>query len=163
MERRRWTTTHAYQTLNNPKLVHIFKRLNAAVTTTKHEGISFEGQLTVEHLMPQKWRENWLLLDGSKGMEWQEQTQAVKDDPKMVATRLRDSLVQTFGNLTIITQPLNSSVSNSAWKVKKPKLMEASLLPINLQLASIEDWNEETIQARGKSLLDKALRLWPRP
>ena len=160
---RAWTTIHAYQTLNNPKLVHIFKRLNAAVTTTKHEGISFEGQLTVEHLMPQKWRENWLLADGSKGMEWQEQTQAVKDDPKMAATRLRDSLVQTFGNLTIITQPLNSSVSNSPWKIKKPKLMEASLLPINLQLASIEDWNEDTIQTRSKSLLDKALRLWPRP
>ncbi|MEP6671816.1 MAG: DUF262 domain-containing HNH endonuclease family protein [Chthoniobacter sp.] len=157
-----WTTKHAYQTLNNPKIVHILKRLNAVLMNSRHEDITIEGFLTVEHLMPQKWIANWPLPDGSKGMEWLDQELADKGDPRLAATRLRDSLIQTFGNLTIITQPLNSSVSNSAWSVKKPELMKSSLLPINSQLAGLEDWNEEAIQARGKGLLVQALRLWPR-
>src|SRR5438876_461707 len=46
------------------------------------------------------------------------------------ASQVRHNAVQTIGNLTLITQPLNSSVSNSAWADKKPALMKSSLLPI---------------------------------
>ena len=157
-----WTTGHAYQALNNPKIVYIYKRLNALAANRKHEDITIDGPLTVEHLMPQKWIDNWPLPSGRKGLNWLSRDLADADDPDLVATRLRDSLVQTFGNLTIITQPLNSSVSHSAWKVKKPKLMKASLLPINSALADLDDWDEKTIRERGKRLLKVALRIWPR-
>jgi uncharacterized protein with ParB-like and HNH nuclease domain len=157
-----WMTKHVYQTLNNPKVVHILKRLNATLLTTKHEEITIESSLTVEHLMPQNWITHWPLADGSKGMERLDQMLADEGDPGLAETRLRNSRIQTFGNLTIITQPLNSSISNSAWHVKKPELMKSSLLPINSQLSGLETWNEEAIQARGRSLLARALRVWPR-
>jgi hypothetical protein len=81
---------------------------------------------------------------------------------RAAASRRRDSALQTFGNLTIISQPLNSSVSNSAWSEKKPALLHSSLLPINSMLSPIEKWDEDAIEARGRELLSHAMMLWPR-
>lgn len=36
-----------------------------------------------------------------------------------------------IGTLTILTQGLDSSASNGAWRTKKPALLQHSLLPIN--------------------------------
>ena len=45
-----WRTQHAYQVLNNPKIVHILKQLSDTYLSGKMEGISISGELTVEHL-----------------------------------------------------------------------------------------------------------------
>lgn len=78
------------------------------------------------------------------------------------ATRKRNAALQTFGNLTILTQSLNSSVSNSQWSLKKPELMKHSLLPINQQLHDVEKWDETAIVQRANDLLVRALQVWPR-
>ena len=66
-----------------------------------------------------------------------------------------------MGNLTILTQELNSDASNAAWTVKKPKLLASSLLPINQQLHVYDKWTEDTItQLRfGKDVLQAAKNL----
>jgi hypothetical protein len=87
---------------------------------------------------------------------------AEPDDERAAATRQRNSLLQTIGNLTVLTQPLNSSVSNGAWSDKKPQLLTHSLLPINQQLHDVNFWDEEAIQQRSEVLLERALKLWPR-
>ena len=38
-----WAARHVYHTLNNPKVVHIFRRLNVAMLGPKTEPISIEG------------------------------------------------------------------------------------------------------------------------
>ena len=88
---------------------------------------------------------------------------ASKDDARAEATRKRNAALQTLGNLTILTQGLNSSVSNSAWPVKKPELLRHSLLPINQQLHDVAAWDEAAIAARSDALLARALSVWPRP
>jgi hypothetical protein len=113
--------------------------------------------------MPQDWLENWPLPDGSKGMTFQEALESEEGNPVAEGTMRRNSMLQTFGNLTILTQPLNSAVSNSAWKDKKPQLLQSSLLPINQQLVSYETWDEETIERRGKELFERAKSIWPAP
>lgn len=157
-----WRTRHVYQTLNNPKVIHIFKCLNTTYLGSKHELISFDGPLTVEHLLPQNWVEHWPLPDGSKGLTVTELWNAAPDDVRTIASRRRYAALQTFGNLTILTQALNSAASNSAWPEKKPGLMRHSLLPINQQLHEIEVWDEEAIANRGNALLERALKIWPR-
>lgn len=77
--------------------------------------------------------------------------------------RRRNAAVQTIGNLTILTQELNSSVSNSAWVVKRPELMKSSLLPINQMLHAHDAWDEEAIQARSETLFRLACEVWPGP
>lgn len=157
-----WYSRHLYETLNNPKIVHILKKLNDTYTNSKMEALNFEGELTVEHIMPQQWIENWPLSDGSKGMTFLELFNADKKDPGVKATMERNAALQTMGNLTILTQPLNSAVKNYAWEKKKPELLRHSLLPINQQLHDIDIWDEATIQKRSYELFQRALKLWPR-
>lgn len=157
-----WRTRHVYQTLNNPKVVHILNRLNDTYLGTKMETISIEGALTVEHILPQQWTEHWPLLDGVKGMTSKELWDADLTDPRVEATRKRNAALQTFGNLTILTRQLNSAASNSAWVEKKPELLRHSLLPINQRLHDVAVWDEAAIERRSEELFQRAAKLWPR-
>ncbi|WP_437994719.1 HNH endonuclease family protein [Sorangium sp. So ce145] len=157
-----WLSGNAYE-LTSPKVVHILRRVGEEHLTNLSERITIDSPLTVEHIMPQNWLEKWTLPSGEKGLSGTELWEAKPDDSKAVATKRRNDLVQTFGNLTLVTQALNSTVSNSAWITKRPALMSASLLPINQQLHEHVTWDEEAIQKRGKDLLNKALKLWLGP
>ena len=68
-----------------------------------------------------------------------------------------------MGNLTILTQELNSSVSNGGWVTKKPALLAASLLPINQKLHAVEHWDESAIELRSDELFAIAITAWPGP
>ncbi len=157
-----WRSKNVYQSLNNQRLVYVFKRLNGKYMNKKMENLVLDDPLTVEHLMPQAWIEHWPLADGSKGMTLNELSSAPANDPVAVATQARNTACHTIGNLTILKQELNSAVSNSAWTDKKPELLLHSLLPINQMLHDKECWDEAAIAARGEALLEQALKLWPR-
>ncbi|HLY60703.1 MAG TPA: DUF262 domain-containing protein [Terriglobia bacterium] len=157
-----WQTMHAYQLLQQRKIVYILQCLSDSYLGSKAEHISIESEMTVEHILPQNWRDHWPLQDGSKGLSWQELMESDSEDPRAKATRLRESIVQTIGNLTILTQSLNSSASNGPWVTKKPALLSGSLLPINQQLYSVETWDESSIEERSKDLLARAIKIWPR-
>lgn len=157
-----WRSRHAYQTMNNPKIVHILKRLNDTYLGSKTEVVSIESTLTVEHILPQQWTENWLFPDGEKGLSSKELWAVDQGDIRAAATRKRNTALQTLGNLTILTQSLNSAISNGVWKDKKPELLRNSLLPINQQLHEIEVWDEDAIEQRSDVLFQRALKIWPR-
>ena len=157
-----WMNRAAYGELNRAKLTHILAKLNDTYLTSKTEQVTIDSELTVEHIMPQSWIEEWPLPDGTRGMTEQELFDAAPDDPLAVATRGRQRAIHTFGNLTLLTQALNSSVSNGEWAAKKPALLKASLLPINLQLHGHPSWGEEAITQRGQELLECAVKIWPR-
>lgn len=160
--REAWRTRHIYQTLNNPKVVLILKRLNDTYLGSKMETISIEDALTVEHILPQQWGDHWPLQDGTKGMTSYELWEADPADPRAAATRKRNAVLQTIGNLTILTQPLNSAASNNAWVEKRPDLLRHSLLPINQHLHDVDAWDEAAIEKRSDELFQRAAKLWPR-
>lgn len=160
-----WRTVHVYQTLSNPKIVHILKLLSEVCVDGKMEDVVIDSPLTVERIMPQGWVANWSLADGSKGMGLEELSRIDMSDPVTavaVESRSRNALVRTSGNRTILTRSLSSSASNSAWTVKRKKLLTYSLLPISQMLAEREVWDEAAIRERSEVLLKLALRLWPR-
>ena len=140
-----WRTQHAYRILDNAKIVYILTRLNDTYFESKTEAVSIQHPLTVEHILPQYWLEHWPLSDGIEGMNYYELVDADENDPRATATRRRNALLQTFGNLTILTSALNSSVSNSPWHEKRPELLRHSLLPINQQLHNEDVWDEGAI------------------
>jgi hypothetical protein len=156
-----WILKPAYE-LGNAKLVHIFARLNGTYLSSKSEPLSFDEQPSIEHILPQKWIEHWPMPDGSKGMDILELLQAQDDDPRAAATLTRGAAVPTMGNLTILTQALNSAQSNSAWSDKRPELMKHSLLSINQDLRDVDVWDEAAIRARSEALFERAVKLWPR-
>jgi hypothetical protein len=162
--REAWMTQHIYRVMNNPKLVHVLKRLSDAFLDNKSERVTVEGPLTVEHLLPQSWLDHWPLQEGSRGMTADELNAASGDDPRAEATRKRNEVLHTIGNLTILPPGANSWVSNASWEEKRPKILSKSLLPINAgSLFDAQTWDENAIEVRGKALFEKALRIWPRP
>src|SRR6202011_16164 len=64
----------------------------------KTEAIPLPAGLSIEHALPQSWEENWPLPNGT--------------DPETAAAD-RWAHVNRLGNLTLVTQPLNSSLSNA--------------------------------------------------
>ena len=160
---RAWQTANVYYNLTNAKIVHIFRRLSDSYLTSKNEQITIDCQLTVEHLLPQAWLENWPLNGGDKGMSWESMQSAEADDPRKIATQRRYASLHTIGNLTVLTQGLNSAVSNGSWSTKRPELFKSSLLPINQQLHGYEKWDEDAIQKRGEELFAMATKVWPGP
>ncbi len=68
-----------------------------------------------------------------------------------------------LGNLTIVTHPLNSALSNSAWTTKRTELNKHSRLLLNARLAERDSWNEQAIDKHGKWLAQQLAAIWPGP
>ena len=104
---------------------------------------------TLEHLMPKKWRNNWLPCANEE------------------EARNRDSKLLTLGNLAIITQSLNASIRDAAWSVKKAgkgakpglNICASGLVTLHDAL-SLDEWNEEKISLRADWLFQKAEEIW---
>jgi uncharacterized protein with ParB-like and HNH nuclease domain len=159
-----WQNNHVYQTLgnNSRRIVHILQRINNTYLSNKNERIIIDNPLTIEHILPQNWVDNWPLPDGSKGLKGTELWAVDSEDPVAKATRYRDQMLNTMGNLTIVTQSANSGASNLGWADKKPQLL-VSLLPINQILNSYQVWDENMIQRRGEETFKRAISIWPAP
>jgi hypothetical protein len=155
-----WLHTPLYVTLSSLKLQHLYARLNQTYMSRKSEIIAFSEQLTVEHIMPQNWQENWRLQDDSKGMDARELFNASESVPRALATRQREAALQTLGNLTILSTGLNAAQSNYGWNKKRPEMMKHSLLPINQSLLKMKRWDETAILKRGAETSRRALDIW---
>ncbi len=106
----------------------MLRRLSDDYLGTKSEQISIDSPLTVEHILPQHWVENWPLKDGSTGLtETEIWITEDRSGARVAMSEARNRLLHTIGNLTILTQELNSSVSNSGWEIKAPELLKWSL------------------------------------
>ncbi len=104
---------------------------------------------TIEHLMPVGW---------SQG-EWPLPEEADTD----TATYQRNTLIHSIGNLTLVTQKLNSSMSNGPWASKRDELQGHSVLLLNNELLSQSSWSEESIRFRSRRIAKLASQRWPGP
>lgn len=158
--RSHWLNQQVYSRLTSAQLVHIFTHLNQTFMSSKAENIGFTEPPTIEHIMPQAWVPSWPLQDGTKGLHYWEYYN--KTDDHAAASRTRDAIVQTLGNLTLLSTSLNSVQSNLAWEQKKSEIRIHSLLPINQSLLEIPVWDEDAITKRGEDLFERARTIWRR-
>jgi hypothetical protein len=86
-----------------------------------------------------------------------------EEDDEKEERNNRNSLIHTLGNLTLLTKTLNPAVSNGPWPKKRADILKHSALNPNPPLAEFDEWSEETIVRRGKTLFKVAKRIWPRP
>ena len=115
-----------------------------------HEQPVIRGTASIEHIMPQEWAAHWPLESASGS--------AAK----------RDAAVQTLGNLTLLTQALNSRVSNGPWDGTKGKISElkkhTSLLLTREAVELGQDaWTDESIAERTDRMIGEILSIWPVP
>lgn len=143
-----WRECRMYKRVKRSKLRVILESLEHSIRTPKTEAIKIPRELTIEHLMPRDWVRHWPL------------------NPKPGATldeagNERDDLINTVGNLTLLTNELNPSVSNGSWPKKRSEILKHSALNLNRSLP--ENWDEDSIRARTEELCMQALKLWTRP
>ena len=72
----------------------------------------------------------------------------------------------SVGNLTLLTQPLNSSASHGSFAEKKAKLQSpkyGSLLVLNREVTAHDEWHEDAIEARAADMFALAQSAWPIP
>ena len=71
--------------------------------------------------------------------------------------------MHTIGNLTLVTQSLNSAASNAAWAIKRNTLDNYSVLSLKQSFKALPPRDEDAITEHGKMLFKVALKVRPRP
>lgn len=115
--------------------------------------IPASAELQVEHILPQAWEENWP-VDPEPS-----ETLPVREEQ-------REAAVHLLGNLTIVAEPMNPTLSNKPWSEKREVLREHSTALVTRRYLDGEfaaDWNELTISDRGSAIIDTIIGLWPGP
>lgn len=153
-------TKPVYRMLGPARARWMLSRLEMALRTKYDESVDLPPVLDVEHIMPQAWRSQWLLPDGRKAPPgyWD----PALDQQMANHIRERESVIDTLGNLTLLTGARNASLSNRPFGAKRTEL-EKSLLVLNRDVARESDWTEALIKERGKRLATQAIALWPEP
>jgi len=107
----------------------------------------------IEHLMPQSWKTHWP-VDG---------LQAEID---------RSEHIHRIGNLTLLTEALNSSVSNAPWRHpnegrpgKRETIDDHDQFLMNRAVVKMapEEWTELLIDQRSEEMITALLETWPVP
>ncbi|MDO8434884.1 MAG: HNH endonuclease family protein [Candidatus Binatus sp.] len=152
-----WMQNPLYVKSRVDRVAMILRAVNESLRTTKTEAIPTPIGLTVEHLMPQSAAEgdnpNYPLSgDLESDLEFAE------------LKRLRKQMIHTVGNLTLLTGPLNSSVSDGPFSDKARAIVEHSDLRLNafLRNRAYSQWREIDLVTRGEILFKRALEIWPR-
>ena len=127
--------------------------LNVDVKSLKYE-------YTLEHIMPQKWMQNWqdvtaYDIEGN-----------VIEDPDEIE-RIRSHAIYEIGNMTLLNSKLNTSISNSAFfdKVngKHGRKGIKNLADLRLTREVIEnnsEWNEIKIYSRTADFEKRIREIW---
>ena len=106
------------------------------------------NKATIEHLMPQTWRKHWP-ADLTEDQETE-----------------RNLRIQQLGNLTIVTQALNSKVSNGPWEQKRAHFLASDDVFLTREALTMSPglpWDEHAIEARTERLISQILTVWPAP
>ena len=139
---------------------YVFARIVDHVTTDTDEKRDL-SELTIDHIMPQSWYEK----DG-----WKKIAENYSDDEI-------DRRIHTIGNLTPMSQGLNSQKSNHAWlplttgkyppnedlilKQSAQMWLKQCDLKLTRKLADKPKWDLDDIDERSKELAGYICKIWP--
>lgn len=137
-----------YWNVAGPKIVMVLSAIEEDLRDPKKtEAVPLPDSLTIEHILPQRWREHWPVSAGDGAAE---------------ATR--EAHVNRLGNLTLVTHALNPGMSNRSWPEKRLELGNSLLaLNVNLVRDHPDRWDEGTIDQRSIALARRVCRIWPGP
>ncbi|MDL1867765.1 DUF262 domain-containing protein [Betaproteobacteria bacterium PRO4] len=137
-------TLQLYDKRKPQRLVLILETVNRHLSAGTGGHTVLDDIPTIEHIMPQSMSDHW---KHELGGNWEE---------------VHRDYLHTLGNVTLVTQEWNSSLSNSPYVQKKQRLARHALLLNSLYFNSdIPVWNEDAIKARATHLTDVILEIWP--
>ncbi len=140
-----------YRLLTRGRLRVVLEGIESTLRTGKTETSDVQRDLTIEHLMPVSWKERDWPLPNDPDMEKDQQTEE------------RNKRIHTIGNLTLVTQRLNSSLSNGPWRDKRKEIDEYSTLMLKKDVTDKCLWDEGSIRARSRRMAEEIAKCWPGP
>lgn len=153
-----------YGNIKQPRIRVVLSAIELRRRTERHEDVSLPTKLEIEHVMPRGWRTYW----GSD----------IQGDTELAAAR--DILVDTLGNLTLVTKKLNGTLSNRPWRDqeaavvantgreagvgKRSLLNRYSVLVLNKEIVEEHPdlWTENDIRIRAGEITEAVISIWPR-
>jgi len=146
-------TVPFYTTITRRRLRMVLDAIEASMHDSKVGPFADRDRLTIEHVLPQSWEMWWPLPAAG------DQLQNRID---------RDMAKHRLGNLALVTQGLNSALSNAPWvsgqgPSKREALRRYSQYLINKDVIDEPGWDESRIVARGEKFAKIILQLWPKP
>lgn len=132
----------------------------------KQEEVKFSNTgLTIEHILPQKWYDHWPLdniMVTEDEFNIAEHAVMTENDGDGIYHKItnRNRLLHSLGNLTILTNALNPSISNSSFDDKKREIANQSTLVLNTYFINKTNWNEAEILKRGEKIFDSICLIW---
>lgn len=149
-----WLGRDQYKNARQPRLRLIFEGIEQRKRSLLNEDIEIRSALTIEHIMPQSWRDNWPVPE----------VEGEIDILGAVDTEIARSMcINKMGNLTLLTHSLNASVSNGPFDVKLPAVRAHSSLALNRELGAYQTWDEQAVAERGLALFEIARSVWGAP
>jgi len=152
-----FTTRRFYGSLRKDRVLMILQAIeerHQKLATKSEPVLKFDfAKLTIEHILPQTWQSHWPLSEG-------------------VASYERDIMLHGVGNLTLVSDKLNPSLSNAPWlptseskNSKRFALDQHSRLELNARLVRDhpDRWDEACMKRRAAELFDVARAVWPLP
>lgn len=170
---RAWLENPVYDTsyLGPARTKAVLAELESGMRSAHAEESIFRPtpQHWVEHILPTAWYEHWPLPNGRK-VTRDEATSASmaslgigQELPDHDAIMRRESIKNTFGNLTLLSDGLNRELSNLDFETKREGMFSHSVLHLNRVLMVEDYWDEEKIKERGRAMFAVAKSLWPCP
>lgn len=100
------------------------------------------SKLSIEHIMPQ-----------TSTSYWEEQANVFGED--------YTGLVNTIGNLTLVSKPDNSAAGNKDFKTKKRIFEDTLHIRMNKNLYGMTEWTSKSITDRSAELIDRLISMYP--
>jgi uncharacterized protein DUF262/uncharacterized protein DUF1524 len=144
-------TKDAYAISPQPRLVDILWELEQATRTNLAEKNDRPASLWVEHVLPRTWTEEWPFADDEYAEPYSDLPQAI----------LRKTVLNSLGNLTLVTPGLNISAGNQSFAAKQAKFADHTGLFLNKWFGNQQQWSEAEIKERGVHLTALAVSIWP--
>lgn len=157
-------TVRLYGNVRQGRLRVVLGAVEQHLRTKRHEAVTLPTKLEIEHVMPRAWETHW------------------DPAPKLSsdAADVRKKLINTIGNLTLVTKNLNGSLSNRPWTDadaaglkaggdanlgKRSLLDRYSLLVLSKDIVQShpDAWSESDISARSIELTGHICTIWPGP
>lgn len=149
-----WGRRKFYGVLRRERVLMVLRALERRYQEQAHLAeplMSFDwSKLQVEHILPQSWEAGWPIAEN-------------------VSPADRNWAIHGIGNLTLVSQKLNPTMSNSPWidpagkAGKQEALRKHTRLEINRRLLENHSvWNDDAIEARSREMFGDALAIWPR-
>lgn len=148
-------------------LASLERRMRSARTEEPH--ILALETLDVDHILPTSWLEHWPLSDGSLVTKEELDKSALdmfletEPNDRSAAIQRRESAKVRIGNLTLLHYGVNRGLQHHGIDRKREALFAESNLHLNRKLMRAEEWNEDSIDQRGRELYEFARELWQGP